>query len=201
MAICAEVCRLSAMCTPEQTIVRDNVSYFHNCTFAVNSDYSGPDAFISHVNLFKVRGVRFTACDFRLEDNPFNHQWLIGIHGYDVGFIVDGSYNMLSNGTVGVNKKSTFDNFFKAVVSTNDGFVGGRTFTDATSIPNATLPCGTGRFPNLAHCVNQRCLSARKPRHGANILPVRSRVAPTGENWKNKNMAIRRPHEQSFSEP
>ena len=122
---------------PEQTVVRDNVSYFHNCTFAVNSDYSGPDAFISHVNLFKVRGVRFTACDFRLEDNPFNHQWPIGIHGYDAGFIVDGSYNMLSNGTVGVNKKSTFDNFFKAVVSTNDGFVGGRTFTvKATNFTN-----------------------------------------------------------------
>ncbi len=122
---------------PGQTVLRDNVSYFRNCTFAVNSDYSGPGAFISHVNLFRVRGVRFTACDFRLEDNPFNHQWPIGIHGYDAGFIVDGSYNMLSNGTVTVNKKSTFDNFLKAVVSTNDGFVGGRTFTvKATDFTN-----------------------------------------------------------------
>ena len=122
---------------PEQTVVRDNVSYFTDCLFEVNSDYVGPNIFFTHANLHRVRGVKFKACDFRLEDNPFNHQWPIGIHGYNAGFSVDGNYNYYSNGTVGIRKRSTFDNFLKAVVSTNDGFVGGRTFTvKATDFTN-----------------------------------------------------------------
>lgn len=122
---------------PEQTVVRDNVSYFTDCLFEVNSDYVGPNIFFTHANLHRVRGVKFKACDFRLEDNPFNHQWPIGIHGYNAGFSVDGNYNYYSNGTVGIRKRSTFDNFLKAVVSTNDGFVGGRTFrVKATDFTN-----------------------------------------------------------------
>lgn len=147
---------------PEQTVVRDNVSFFTDCLFEVNSDYAGPNVFISHVGLHKVRGVKFKACDFRLEDNAYNYEWPMGIHGYDAGFSVDGSYDYHTNGTVSIRKRSTFDNFLKAVVSTKPNSVGSRTFTvKATDFTNNqygvfALNSGFGTVLNSNFEVGQR---------------------------------------------
>ena len=147
---------------PEQTVVRDNVSFFTDCLFEVNSDYAGPNEFISHVGLHKVRGVKFKACDFRLEDNAYNYEWPMGIHGYDAGFSVDGSYDYHTNGTVSIRKRSTFDNFLKAVVSTKPNSVGSRTFTvKATDFTNNqysvfALNSGFGTVLNSNFEIGQR---------------------------------------------
>lgn len=43
--------------------VVNNQSYFTNCSFSVDDDFKR-DKFYAHGSLYKVRGVRFTGCDF-----------------------------------------------------------------------------------------------------------------------------------------
>ena len=121
---------------PEELVVSDNASYFKNCIFEVNSDYVGPEEFFTHANLYEVRGVSFIACDFILEDNPYNNMYPVGIYAYNAGFSVNGSYNnnININGIPSIKKHSTFDNFYKAVVSTKDGSVGTRSFSVKATI-------------------------------------------------------------------
>ena len=121
---------------PEELVVSDNASYFKNCIFEVDSDYVGPEEFFTHANLYEVRGVSFIACDFILDDNPYNNMYPVGIYAYNAGFSVNGSYNNIINidGNPSVKKYSTFDNFYKAVVSTKDGSVGTRSFSVKATI-------------------------------------------------------------------
>ena len=147
---------------PEQIVVRDNVSCFVDCLFEVNRNYVGPNEFKCHVGFNGVRGVKIKACDFRLEENPYNNQWPMGIHGYDSGFIIDGSYNNDTNGSASIKKPSSFDNFYKAVVATKTNSLGTRSFTvKATNFTNNqygvfALNSGFGTVLNSYFEVGQR---------------------------------------------
>ena len=111
-------------------IVKDNVSRFKNCDFIVNDYYLGPEVFEKHVSLYGVRGVKFSGCNFVFQDNRFSSIWPTGIHAYDAGFSLTGACNSNNHFyPCQVLDNSTFDGFYKAVVSINDGSVGVRSVT------------------------------------------------------------------------
>lgn len=111
-------------------VVKDNVSRFKNCEFIVNDNYLGPEFFEKHVSLYGVRGVKFSGCNFVFQDNRFSSIWPTGIHAYDAGFSLTGACNSNNHFyPCQVLDNSTFDGFYKAVVSINDGSVGVRSVT------------------------------------------------------------------------
>ena len=108
---------------PGTYTVRDNISSFKNCVFSIDNNYIGPDLFEMHVNLFRVRGVKFLGCDFRFSDTPFSKPWPMGLHAWDAGFHIRGLC-MPNVSPCLVYDKSTFDGFYKAVASVTEGAIG-----------------------------------------------------------------------------
>ena len=112
---------------PGTVVVKDNVSYFKNCEFSIDEKYIGPDLFEMHANLFRVRGVGFYGCGFKYNDNAHSSSWPMGLHAWDAGFKLGG---LCTSGNHVYPcqhfDNSTFDGFYKAVVSVNDGSVGVR---------------------------------------------------------------------------
>lgn len=115
---------------PGTVVVKDNVSYFKNCEFSIDEKYIGPVQFEMHVNLYRVRGVAFNGCNFKYSDNSYSKPTTMGIYAYDAGFKLGG---ICTSGNYSypcqVFDNSTFDGFYKAVVSVNDGSVGIRPMT------------------------------------------------------------------------
>ena len=62
--------------------------YFKDCTFEIDTNYSGEYKFYKHVDLFDVKGIKFNACNFTLADVEGVSQWSSGIAAYDAGFSV-----------------------------------------------------------------------------------------------------------------
>lgn len=108
---------------PGTYTIRDNVSSFKNCVFSIDNNYIGPDLFEMHINLFRVRGVKFLGCDFWFRDNFFSKPWPIGVHAWDAGFHIRGLC-MPNVSPCVVYDKSTFDGFYKAVASVTEGAIG-----------------------------------------------------------------------------
>lgn len=111
-------------------VIRNNVSFFKNCDFNIDEDYLGPSEFKMHVSLFQIRGVQFRGCNFRFRDNANSDTYPMGLFAYDAGFRMDGfcaSGNQIYPCSVYDN--STFDGFYKAIVTMNDGIVGVRPIT------------------------------------------------------------------------
>ena len=110
---------------PNNQFYMDNVSFFSNCDFTVNSSYIGSESFERHVDLYKVKGIEFRGCDFVLSSTPCE-TCISGIFAHDAGFSLKGI--TLSGGSpsnpIPVIDKSTFTGFNKAVVSLSDGSVG-----------------------------------------------------------------------------
>lgn len=115
---------------PGTVVVKDNVSCFKNCEFSIDENYIGPVQFEMHVNLYRVRGVAFNGCNFKYSDNSYSKPTTMGIYAYDAGFKLGG---ICTSGNYSypcqVFDNSTFDGFYKAVVSVNDGSVGIRPMT------------------------------------------------------------------------
>lgn len=115
---------------PGTMVVKDNASYFRNCEFTIDEKYIGPDLFEMHANLFRVRGVGFYGCNFKYADNANSSPWPMGLHAWDAGFKLGG---VCTSGSQVYPcqqfDNSSFDGFYKAVVSVNDGSVGVRPMT------------------------------------------------------------------------
>lgn len=68
----------------------DNRSNFKNCTFEITSEYLGEATFYIHIDLSKVKGIKFTGCDFSLSPNASGiSEWNQAIASYNAGFSVD----------------------------------------------------------------------------------------------------------------
>ena len=66
-----------------------NISYFENCNFAINEDYTGT-GFSEHVYLQEVDGLDFKGCDFSNTDYSTTHRARgIGIKAIDAHFEVE----------------------------------------------------------------------------------------------------------------
>jgi len=62
-------------------------SHFTNCTFEITADYQGEAQFYKHIDLNQVNGIKFSGCDFSLEESANNVSfWNSGIAAYDAGF-------------------------------------------------------------------------------------------------------------------
>jgi hypothetical protein len=66
----------------------DYQSNFKDCTFEIDTNYSGEHIFYKHVDLFNVKGIKFYGCDFTLADVDGVSQWNNGIAAYSAGFSV-----------------------------------------------------------------------------------------------------------------
>ncbi|MBW6458977.1 MAG: T9SS type A sorting domain-containing protein [Bacteroidales bacterium] len=63
---------------------------FTRCTFEINENYPGAETFYKHVDLSRVKGVKFLACNFSLSPNvPNVSAWNMGIGSYSAGFSVN----------------------------------------------------------------------------------------------------------------
>jgi hypothetical protein len=62
---------------------------FTHCNFTVDMDYPGIETFYKHVDLDQVRGVKFTACDFRLYEAPNVSPDNMAIGSHSAGFSVN----------------------------------------------------------------------------------------------------------------
>lgn len=68
----------------------DNRSNFKNCTFEITSEYLGEATFYKHIDLSKVKGIKFTGCDFSLSPDASGiSEWNQAIASYNAGFSVD----------------------------------------------------------------------------------------------------------------
>jgi hypothetical protein len=67
----------------------DNLCNFTNCTFNVDNQYIGDKTFYKHIDLDRVRGIKFYGCSFTLDHRAENvSQWNAGIAAYNAGFNV-----------------------------------------------------------------------------------------------------------------
>ena len=112
------------------TRIRDNVSFFKNCEFIIDDNYLGPDESEKQVELFQVRGIQFKGCHFIYHHNYPSDVQPVGIYAYDAGFRING-YCAPGNQAYPCQMydRSSFDSFYKAVVSVNDGSIGLRPIT------------------------------------------------------------------------
>jgi len=69
----------------------DYQAIFNTCTFEITSDYiPGYEVFYKHIDLSKVKGVKFNACDFNLSPNVNGvSEWNQAIAAYNAGFSVN----------------------------------------------------------------------------------------------------------------
>ncbi len=108
----------------------DNVSYFINCTFEVNSNYlPSQRMFYKHIDIASVRGFNFEGCDFVLSTTGVNiSDWNNGIAAYDAGFSVE-PYAF-------VNDNCSFTGFYNGISALGD-LTSNRTFkVDGASFVN-----------------------------------------------------------------
>jgi subtilisin family serine protease len=67
----------------------DYYGTFTNCSFIIDDDYLGDKTFYKHVDLARVRGLKFYGCDFSLHHQAPNvSQWNHAIAAYNAGFHV-----------------------------------------------------------------------------------------------------------------
>lgn len=90
----------------------DYLASFTNCTFELDNDYHHIYNFYKHVDLNRVKGVKFNSCNFSLADNVQSvSPWNSAIASYSAGFSV-----MAPAG-----QTSTFSGFQSAIYAANTG--------------------------------------------------------------------------------
>jgi len=99
---------------------RDNISYFKNCTFELNSNYFADNPFIEHALLGKVKGIKFIACDFSVVQTegvfPDNRAIASSSAGFSVSAVCNSPVLPCTD-----YDKCTFTGFYKGIYATNDG--------------------------------------------------------------------------------
>ncbi len=94
-------------------------SYFKNCTFEITQDYPGESEFFKHVDLNRVKGIRFEGCDFSLQQTTGVSPWNSAIAAYNAGFNVS-AYCMTSQIPCNQYDRCTFTGFRDAISSSNN---------------------------------------------------------------------------------
>lgn len=97
---------------------------FNKCTFSINSQYHGTEAFYNHIDLANVSGLSFNGCSFSAiqneTENPYRYS---AIAAYDAGFFVN-SYCEHGNPTPCPEEyltRSSFSGFHDAIHVTHAG--------------------------------------------------------------------------------
>jgi len=107
---------------PDTFLEMDYVATFTRCSFEIDEDYPGTGTFSKHVDLDRVKGVKFRGCDFLLSVSPdaanvsyFNK----GIASYSAGFTANAICN---SSTIPCNDydSCTFTGFAYAIYAVNN---------------------------------------------------------------------------------
>jgi len=98
----------------------DNFSYFRYCTFEINNNYIPDYEFYKHADLNKVKGIRFTACEFSVVPTAGVNTWNQAIASYSSGFSVSAVCTSQHNPCDDWDE-STFTGFQWGITATNDG--------------------------------------------------------------------------------
>lgn len=90
----------------------DYLASFTNCTFELDNEYMGTHNFFKHVDLNRVKGVKFNSCNFSLADNVQSASpWNSAIASYSAGFSV----------IAPAGQTSSFSGFQSAIYAANTG--------------------------------------------------------------------------------
>jgi hypothetical protein len=115
----------------------DNLCSFRNCTFEITSDYLGENIFYKHIDLSKVKGIKFNGCDFSLSPNVAGiSEWNQAIASYNASFSVDALVTSMQPEIV--YDRSAFNGFYcgiystRSIVSTKSFYVNRADFTNNT---------------------------------------------------------------------
>lgn len=95
----------------------DNVSYFTDCEFDLNEDYIPTQTFYKHVDLYKVKGIKFSGCDFSLTTVAGVSEWSSAIASNSAGFTVSAICTSNTN-PCSEWDKCTFNGFNSAIHAT-----------------------------------------------------------------------------------
>nr|NQU91126.1 metallophosphoesterase [Bacteroidota bacterium] len=99
----------------------DYMSNFKDCTFEIDTNYSGEHIFYKHVDLSHVRGIDFQACDFYLADKVEGvSDWSSGIFSNDARFKVSATC-MTTPCPEEDYDRPYFSGFKHAIFATTDG--------------------------------------------------------------------------------
>lgn len=134
------------------SIITDNVSRFDYCSFQITSNYNPSYLFFKHADLFKVRGIKFNACNFSTVQTPGVSTWNQAIASYSAGFKVNSVCNASVLPCSDENyDRSTFTGFqwgvyaFGDLINTNTFSISRATFNNngtglwMTQIKNAAI--------------------------------------------------------------
>jgi hypothetical protein len=101
----------------------DYQSNFKDCTFEIDTNYSGEHIFYKHVDLSNVKGIDFQACYFYLADNVEGvSDWSSGIFSNDAGFKVSATCMQAPCSDTSY-VRSYFSGFKHAIFATTDGSI------------------------------------------------------------------------------
>ncbi|MBC8320589.1 MAG: T9SS type A sorting domain-containing protein [Bacteroidetes bacterium] len=102
----------------------DYNSSFSNCTFEITEDYLGDETFYKHVDLAYVKGLRFSSCDFSLDENATNvSDYNHAIASYDAGFRVYANCTSQQSPCPEEDYiRSNFTGFWSAISAVNDNW-------------------------------------------------------------------------------
>ena len=115
---------------PSSGVETHNASHFRNCSFIVDSDYSGNNTFNSHVELNNIDGIKFYSCYFSVDDSISQQtSFTSAIYASSAGFTVTSECSLPLYPCPEENlQRSVFDGFDNAIYVTNNG-ASVRTFT------------------------------------------------------------------------
>jgi hypothetical protein len=119
---------------PITGVVMDNLSYFKNCTFELNNDYLAEYTFYKHIDLDRVKGIKFQGCDFTLSGTNGVNQWNKAIASYNAGFSATAICNSQVLPCTDYDE-CTFNGFYDAIYAANTG-INSNTFQVSRSIFN-----------------------------------------------------------------
>lgn len=132
----------------------DYLASFTNCTFVVDNDYLGTHNFYKHVDLNRVKGVKFNSCNFSLADNVQSASpWNSAIASYSAGFSAmaptgqtcsfSGFQSAIYAANTGMNTYSFFVN--RALFDNNAIGINAKWMNNAAVI-NSTFNIGNGNY-------------------------------------------------------
>jgi hypothetical protein len=127
----------------------DNRSNFKNCTFEITSEYLGEATFYKHIDLSKVKGIKFAGCDFSLSPDASGiSEWNQAIASYNAGFSVDAILTYQQTGPT--YDSCTFSGFYSGIYASRSESSTKTFFVNRASFTNNTYGVKTFNIYSLA---------------------------------------------------
>jgi len=126
----------------------DYYGAFKNCTFSLNDQYLSGKTFYKHVDLDRVKGIKFYGCSFSLAPGLEGvSEWNDGIAAYDAGFRV---MPVCTSSTIPCQEYDScrFTGFYNAIKATSESQVVRTFFVNSAVFSNNTYGVHVSRVNN-----------------------------------------------------